>query len=56
MTLVHINSYLSNGLPQLVGELVDGELLRHCQRLGRRLHNVVVAVSNGHVLLCKTGF
>jgi hypothetical protein len=26
------------------------------QRLGRSLHNVVVAVSNGHVLLCNDRF
>ena len=37
-------------LPELVSELVDGQLLRHCQRLGGSLHNVVVAIGNSNIL------
>ena len=42
---------LSRGLPELVRQLVDGELLGHGEGAGDGLDDVVVAVRDGHVLV-----
>ena len=49
---VHLSKAgLGHGFSQLVGQLVDRQLLGHRQCLGDCLDDVVVAVSDGHVLV-----
>ena len=42
---------LGHGLPQLVRQLVDRQLLGHSEGPGDCLEDVVVAVGDGHVLV-----